>query len=106
MANLGGILGEIVVGATEGFISANNELIEGNNYDGTGDIRSHSAGGAFVDFGGVDKDNVTNAMSSFLLGQSMNQLWRTQMIFIRAVVRVQGIGSGPAPYSVCVNNVA
>ncbi|KAF6239129.1 hypothetical protein HO173_003002 [Letharia columbiana] len=55
--------------AMEGFTLANNELMEGNNYDGTGDIRSYSAGGAFVDFGGVDKDNVTNAMNSFLLGR-------------------------------------
>lgn len=47
--------------------TANNELIGGNNYDGTGDIRSYIAGGAFVDFGGVDKNNVTSAMISFLL---------------------------------------
>lgn len=93
----------------EGFTSANNELMEGNNYDGTGDVRSHFAGGAFVDFGGVDKNIVTNAMNSFLLGQSINQLWRAQKIFIMgggACGDGQGIGLGPADCSVCVNNIA
>lgn len=93
----------------EGFTSANNELMEGNNYDGTGDIRSYFAGGGFVDFGGVDKNSVINAMNAFLIGQSINQLWRTQKIFIMgggACGDGQGIGSGPANYSVCVNNVA
>ncbi len=65
----------------EGFTSANNELM-GGNYDGTGDIRSYFADGAFADFGGVDKNNVTDAMNFFLLGQSTNKLWRTQKIFI------------------------
>ena len=57
-----------------GFALANNELMEGNNYDGTGDIRSYFAGGVFVDLSGVDKHNVTQAMNFFLLGQSMIQL--------------------------------
>ena len=32
-------------------MSANKELMEGNNYDGTGDIRSYFEGGAFGDPG-------------------------------------------------------
>ncbi len=93
----------------ECFTSANNELMEGNNYDGTGDIRSYFADGAFVGFGGVDKNNVTDAMNSFLFGQSMNQLWRTQKIFVMgggACGDGQGIGSGLVNYSVCLNNIA
>lgn len=93
----------------EGCTSANNELMEGNSYDGTGDIRSYFAGGAFVDFGSVDMNNVANAMNSFLLGQSINQLWRTRKIFVMgggACGDGQGIGSGPAKYSVCINKVA
>ena len=56
----------------EGLTSTNNELMEGNKYDGTGDIRSYFTGGVFVDFGGVDKNNVIDAMNAFLLGQSIN----------------------------------
>lgn len=65
--------------------------------------------GMFVDFGGVDKSSVTNAMNSFLLGQSMNQPWRTQKIFIMdggACGDGQGNHSGPAAYGVSVKNVA
>ena len=83
-ADLGGILGDIVVGAMEGFTSANNKLMEGNNYDGTGDILNYFLGGSFVDFGGVGKNNVINAMNAFLLGQSINQLWRTQVAPVQA----------------------
>lgn len=108
-ADLGGILGEIVIGAMEGFTSANNGLMEGNNYNGTGDIRSYFKDGTFLAFGGVDKNGVTNAMNAFLIGQSVNNLWRTQKIFILgggACGDGQGIGSGPANYSVCRNNQA
>lgn len=81
-ADLGAILSEIVVGAMEGFTSANNLLMEGQNYDNTGDLRSYFAGGTFVDFPGVDKNAVTNAMNTFLIGNSINNLWKAQKIFI------------------------
>lgn len=57
-----------------GFTSANNELIESNNYDGTGDARSYFSGRMLFDLSGVDKHIVTKAMTSFLLGQSIIQL--------------------------------
>lgn len=81
-ADLGAILSSIVVGAMEGFTSANNLLMEGQNYDNTGDLRSYFAGGTFVDFPGVDKNAVTNAMNTFLIGNSINNLWKDQKVFI------------------------
>ncbi|KAK3167388.1 hypothetical protein OEA41_010515 [Lepraria neglecta] len=38
----------------DGFTSSNNELMKGNDYDNTGDIRSYFKDGMFVAFGGVD----------------------------------------------------
>lgn len=70
-AALGGILGGIF-GAMDGLTSANEEMKEGNSYDGTSDIRSLFAGGAYVDFGGVGKCN-----ESVSVGESTNQLWQT-----------------------------
>ena len=57
----------------EGFVSANNQLMQGQNYDNTGDIRSYFEGGMFVDFGGVDINGVTNAMNAFLIGNAVNE---------------------------------
>ncbi|KAK4695350.1 hypothetical protein P7C71_g2392, partial [Lecanoromycetidae sp. Uapishka_2] len=103
-ADLGAILSSIVVGAMEGFTSANNLLMEGQNYDGTGDLRAYLAGGTFVDFPGVDKNGVTNAMNAFLIGNSINNLWKDQKVFILgggACGDGQGIGSGPQNATVC-----
>lgn len=57
----------------EGFVSANNQLMQGQNYDNTGDIRSYFEGGMFVNFGGVDINGVTNAMNAFLIGNAVNE---------------------------------
>ena len=70
-ADLGGILGE-TFGAMDGLASANEEMKEGNSYDGTSDIRSLFAGGAYVDCGGVGKCN-----ESISIGESTSQLWQT-----------------------------
>ena len=108
-ADLGGILGSIVIGAIESFTSANNILMHGQNYQGTGDLRDYWRGGAFVDYPGVDKNAVTNTMNGFLIGQAINQLWRQQKIFILgggACGDNQGIGEGPQGYSVCRNGQA
>ena len=83
-AQLGSELSTIVVGAMEGFVSANNQLMQGQNYDNTGDIRSYFEGGMFVDFGGVDINGVTNAMNVFLIGNAVNECKSIcQIIFVR-----------------------
>ena len=57
----------------EEFVSANNQLMQGQNHDNTGDIRSYFEGGTFVDFGGVDINGVTNALNAFLIGNAVNE---------------------------------
>ncbi|KAL8792158.1 MAG: hypothetical protein Q9195_005254 [Heterodermia aff. obscurata] len=108
-ADLGGILGQIVIGAMKSYTSANNILMAGGNYGNTGDIRTYVNGGLFVNFPGVDKNGVINAMSNLLIGQAINALWRTQKVFIMgggACGDNQGIGSGPQAASVCRNGQA
>lgn len=103
-ADLGGILAKVVVDSMKAFTSANNALMHGDNYLNAGDIRSYLKGGLFVNFGGVDKNAVTDAMNGLLIGQAINQLYRTQKIFIMgggACGDNQGIGSGPADYGIC-----
>ncbi|KAL8973544.1 MAG: hypothetical protein Q9197_002207 [Variospora fuerteventurae] len=66
-ADVGGILGQIVLEAMKGFISANNVLMHGDSFEDTGDIRAYLKDGLFLDFGGIDKVQVIkkmNAMSS------------------------------------------
>ena len=83
-AQLGSELSTIVVGAMEGPVSANNQLMQGQNYDHTGGIRSYFEGGMFVDFGGVDINGVTNAMNAFLIGNAVNECESfSQIILIR-----------------------
>lgn len=108
-ADLGRILGQIVIGAMKSFTSANNILMAGGNYDDTGDIRTYINGGLFVNFVGVDKNGVIDAMSNLLIGQAINALWRNQKVFIMgggACGDNQGIGSGPQAASVCRNGQA
>ena len=86
------------------FTSANNILMAGGNYDNTGDIRAYINGGLFVNFPGVDKNALIDAMSNLLIGQAINALWRTQKVFILgggACGDNQGIGSGPQAASIC-----
>ncbi|KAJ5579994.1 uncharacterized protein N7459_005979 [Penicillium hispanicum] len=107
-ADLGGILGNIVTGALKSFTTANNQLMGGQSYNNA-DIRSYLSGGAFLDYEGVDKNAVTDAMTSMLVGTAVNQLYRTQKIFVMgggACGDGQGIGSGPAEASVCRDGVA
>ncbi|KAL8867949.1 MAG: hypothetical protein Q9174_005324 [Haloplaca sp. 1 TL-2023] len=103
-ADLGGILGTIVLEAMKGYVAANNLLMHGDDFEGTGDIRSYLKGGLFLNFPGVDKVALIDAMNAFLVGQAVNQLYRTQKIFIMgggACGDGQGIGSGPQESSVC-----
>ena len=53
----------------EGFVSANNQSMQGQNHDNTGDVRFYFNRGMFVDFGGVDINGVTNAM----IGNAVNE---------------------------------
>ncbi|EMR65549.1 hypothetical protein MGN70_012825 [Eutypa lata] len=103
-ADLGAILSKVVVGSMKSFTSANNQLVAGQNYENSGDIKTYLSGGAFVNFGGVDKNAVIDQMNAFLLGNAVNQLWGQQKIFIMGGGQCgddQGIGSGPQDYSVC-----
>lgn len=107
-ADLGGILGSIVVDSLKSFTTANNQLMGGQSY-GDADIRSYLSGGAFLAYPGVDKNAVTDAMTNMLVGVSINQLYRTQKIFIMgggACDDNQGIGSGPQEATVCRNGQA
>ena len=88
----------------ESFTTANNQLMHGDAYANTGDIKTYFKNGLFLDFAGVDKNLVTDQMSNMLIGLAVNQLWRTQKIFIMgggACGDNQGIGQGPQQYSVC-----
>ncbi|KAL8692827.1 MAG: hypothetical protein Q9218_002210 [Villophora microphyllina] len=103
-ADLGGILGKIVLEAMKSYIAANNILMHGDNFQSSSDIRSYLKGGLFLAFPGVDKVALIDSMNAFLTGQAINQLWRTQKIFIMgggACGDGQGIGSGPQDHVVC-----
>ncbi|KAJ5389493.1 uncharacterized protein N7496_000561 [Penicillium cataractarum] len=102
-ADLGGILGTIVVDSLKSFTTANNELMAGKSY-GNADIRSYISHGAFLDFPGVDKNAVTDSMTNMLVGTAINTLYRQQKIFVMgggACNDNQGIGSGPQDAVVC-----
>ncbi|KAM0319200.1 hypothetical protein ACHAPQ_010432 [Fusarium lateritium] len=102
-ADLGGILGEIVVDSLKTFTAANNQLMSGQSYNDV-DIRTYLSGGAFLSFDGVDKNAVSDAMTDMLIGTAINQLYRAQKIFIMgggACGDNQGIGSGPEQASIC-----
>jgi hypothetical protein len=96
-------LGNIVVDSLKSFTTANNQLMSGQSYSNA-DIRSYLSGGAFLAYPGVDKNAVTDAMTNMLVGVSINQLYRTQKIFVMgggACGDNQGIGSGPQEATVC-----
>jgi hypothetical protein len=102
-ADLGGVLGEIVLESLKTFTAANNQLMSGQSYNDV-DIRTYLSGGAFLAFDGVDKNAVSDAMTNMLIGTAINQLYRTQKIFIMgggACGDNQGIGSGPEQASIC-----
>ncbi|KAL7622200.1 hypothetical protein AAE478_007703 [Parahypoxylon ruwenzoriense] len=102
-AQLGSILAKVVVDSLKSFASANNELMAGHNYKSTGDIRSYLAGGAFVDFGGVDKNAVVDVMNKFLLGKlstssgasKRSSLW---LVGNAAMARASGPGRRTTAY--------
>ena len=106
-ADLGGVLGQIVVNALQSFTAANDELMHGGNVNG--DLRDYFRGGAFVAYPGVDKLAVTNTMNTLLVSIAINQLYRKQKIFIMgggACGDNQGIGSGPQDYMLCKDGKA
>ncbi|KAM0187316.1 hypothetical protein ACHAPI_011229 [Fusarium lateritium] len=81
-ADLGGILGEIVVNSLKTFTTANNQLMSGQSYNDA-DIRTYLSGGAFLNFGGVDKNAKIFIMGGGACGDN------------------QGIGSGSEQVSIC-----
>ncbi|KAJ5580842.1 hypothetical protein N7450_007143 [Penicillium hetheringtonii] len=102
-ADLGGILGTVVVDSLKSFTTANNQLMGGSEYNNA-DIRSYLSGGAFLEYQGVDKNAVTDSMTNMLIGTSINQLYRQQKVFIMGGGSCgdnDGIGSGPQEAVVC-----
>lgn len=92
-----------MVDSLKSFTTANNDLMGGKSYNNA-DIRSYISHGAFLDFPGVDKNAVTDSMTSMLIGTAINSLYRRQKIFIMgggACNDNQGIGSGPQQAVVC-----
>ena len=107
-ADLGALLGKIVVEGMKSFVSANNILMHGQNYQGTGDIRTYLSGGLFVNFGGVDKNAVTDTVNRLLIAQAINSLWRTQKVFIMGGTPCgdKTLGPGPDNAMLCVDGKA
>lgn len=79
-AELGDILGNIVLQPLRAFTDANNQLVQGGNYTGAGDIRSYIKNGLFVNYNGIDKPAVVIAMNNLRVGQAMNVLWRQMKV--------------------------
>ncbi|KAI0829154.1 hypothetical protein F5Y06DRAFT_290880 [Hypoxylon sp. FL0890] len=103
-ADLGALLGKIVVDTFKNFINANNDLMAGKNYDNSGDIKSYLQGGLFVNYPGVNIPEMIDVFNSFFIANAVNQLWRQQKVFIMGGAKCgdgQGIGEGPQDYSVC-----
>ncbi|KAI9799090.1 MAG: hypothetical protein M1833_004284 [Piccolia ochrophora] len=103
-ADLGAILAKVVVGSMKSFTEANNQLMHGENYQNTGDIRTYLNGGLFVNFPGVDKNKISESMNNLIAGNAINALWRVQKIFIMGGGKCgdgEGIGQGPQQNSVC-----
>lgn len=100
---MGAVLGSAVTDSLKQFTSNNNDLMAGKQVDDH-DIRSYIAGGAMLSYPGVDKNAVTDAVTSQLIGMAINQLWRQQMVFIMgggACGDNEGIGSGPQDTMIC-----
>ncbi|KAL8888991.1 MAG: hypothetical protein Q9215_003650 [Flavoplaca cf. flavocitrina] len=103
-ADLGGLLGSIVLKGMKTYINANNLLMRGENFQDTGDIRTYLKGGLFLDFPGIDKVAVIDNINAKLVGHAVNALWRSQKVFIiggGACGDGQGIGEGPQDMAVC-----
>ncbi len=124
-ADLGLILGRIVVDTMKSLTAINNNLMLGDSVEGgrndiikrpvpggpggvfvpgPAGVQEFLADGSFVDFQGVDKNAVIDTMNTFLLAKSINQLWRQQRVYILGGGKCgdgQGIGSGPKNATVC-----
>ncbi|KAL8996028.1 MAG: hypothetical protein Q9169_004375 [Polycauliona sp. 2 TL-2023] len=94
-------LGGPVAGAAAG---AGSALFAGDDFQGTGDIRTYLQGGLFLAYPGIDKVAVIDRMNAKLIGHAVNALLRTQKVFIMgggACGDNQGIGNGPQDRSIC-----
>ena len=107
-ADLGDILSKIVVESIKAFTAANNELMQGHNFEDSGDIRAYMQGGLFVDYGGVNKNALVDVTNNLLTGNAINELYRTQKIYIMggAPCNDDTLGPGPANAVVCRNGLA
>ncbi|KAL9042420.1 MAG: hypothetical protein Q9214_003785, partial [Letrouitia sp. 1 TL-2023] len=105
-SQLGGILQRLVDTTFKSLTEANDQLMRGENYRDTGDIRKWISAGHFVDSQGVDKNAVSKRMDNLLLAKGINILWRKQKIFILGGIpcdyNSNAIGRGGA-LSACID---
>ncbi|KAL9610586.1 MAG: hypothetical protein Q9167_004712 [Letrouitia subvulpina] len=105
-SQLGGILQKLVDRTFKALIEANNQLMLGQNFRDTGDIRKWIGSGNFINSQGVNKIAVGKRMDNLLLAKGVNILWRKQMIFILGGVpcdyNSNAIGRGGA-LSACID---
>ncbi|OQE12672.1 hypothetical protein PENVUL_c001G08432 [Penicillium vulpinum] len=96
-SNLGHMMGQAVNSIAGSFVSINNELMFGNGYGNSGDIRKYLQGGAWVDYPGLQKNGARDTMIALIQSMMINSLWRMQRVFILgggACGDGQGIGHG------------
>ena len=106
---MGAQLATAFVDSITNFISANNELMSGQSYLSTGDIRTYLDSGAFVNFQGVDEEAVIAKSRDMLASIAINYLWKQQKIFIMGGGPCDdsgGIGQGPQNAKLCRNGQA
>ena len=90
-------------------IGANDQLMAGESFHNTGDIRAYLANGAFLKFGGVDKTMVINKARDMLQAVAINYLYKQQKIFILGGGPCDdsgNLGEGPQEAKLCVDGKA
>ncbi|KAI9893716.1 MAG: hypothetical protein M1814_005932 [Vezdaea aestivalis] len=92
-----------------GLINANDILMAGGNFNGTGDIRDYLAKGAYLNYTGIDEAQVIARYSTLLLSTTINFLYKEQKVWIMGGGPCDdsgGIGKGPQEAKVCRNGKA
>ncbi|KAI9800992.1 MAG: hypothetical protein M1825_003526 [Sarcosagium campestre] len=103
-AKMGGLLSDLFVSSILNLASANDGLMNGSDWQNTGDIRTYIAGGDFVNFAGVDKEAAVKKARQLLVSSAINFLWRQQKVFIMGggpCDNSGGVGSGPDQAKIC-----
>ena len=108
-AKMGAELAQVFMQAILSFVGANDQLMSGENFLDTGDIRDYFADGAFLEFSGVDKTMVIQKSRDLLTSVAINYLWRQQKIWIMGGGPCDDsledkLGEGPEEATVCIDN--